>query len=232
MDLPFRPAVAPARGGSGPRSRQAKGGAGVDTPRGATGKHVGKFHQKQREEREAAAEHYAAVSQPLDGREALEESEDGAEVLWDEAAGRVRGKLPRLTAHEAALVVDAVRSVLEAADRAVVASVVGGGASEAVVEREQLRERMGALAMRIVDAPRPKFSAGCLALACGFEGQGMRSQRQWAASQGFSPEYASDEVLEWQRFLGLPPTSAQKSEAACAAYKATNGARGGAKTNL
>lgn len=63
-------------------------------------------------------------------------------------------------------------------------------------------------------------------LAAGFDVPGARSQREWAEQQKLSPEHASNDVLDWQRMLKLGKTSAQKSAAACEAYRGTNGKRG------
>lgn len=88
-------------------------------------------------------------------------------------------------------------------------------------------ESLRVMAIRIKQAPKPRFSAGCLLLAIGMDDKSptVGSVRSWAKQQGVTPEHAANEVEAWQGVLGLPRTSAQKSERARKVYRATNGAQ-------
>lgn len=105
------------------------------------------------------------------------------------------------------------------------AEAAGGAANggSGMLAKAEAMEALGVMAIKLVQASRPRFSAGCFLLAAGIEHEGVGSQRQWAARQNMSPEQASNEVIEWQRALKLPRTKAQKSERACRVYKQTNG---------
>lgn len=175
-------------------------------------------------EKVAAAGFYAAVSQPLDAREVAEGADERSEVLRDAAAEKLRWR--GMSARDAAMAVDVVRAVLCEADAqaAELMRGVAGGAAQTWV-REDVMEALRVMAVKLVQAPKPRFSAGCFLLAAGIDYPGIRSQRDWAEQQHMSHEQASNEVLEWQRDMRLPATSGQKSEAARKTYKDTNGAR-------
>ena len=126
------------------------------------------------------------------------------------------------SARDAAIAVDAVRAVFAEADRQIAAEFSEGGN---VLGRVEALESLRVMAIKLVQAPKPRFSAGCFLLAAGFEYEGVRSERDWAQQQGLSHTHASNEVREWQATLRLPKTSAQKSERACKSYAETNGAR-------
>jgi hypothetical protein len=174
----------------------------------------------QRQERDAAAVHYAAVSSPKDAREECESREDQAEVLRDEAAEKLRRR--GFNARDAAVAVDAVLAVLSEADRQLCAGVVAG-ASENVLAKAEALEALRVMAVKLVQAPKPRFSAGCFLLAMGADHPGVKSERQWAAQQHMSHEHASNEVEEWQKSMRLPKTSGQKTEKARKVYQETNG---------
>lgn len=177
---------------------------------------------RRRDEIAAAQELYAVVSRPLDGREVAEENDEAEAVLLDEMAAKLRRM--GCGAKEAPMYVAAVVAVLREKDKAVAREVLGGAVEGCSLDMDTFKLRLGQTALRIVDAPVSRFSAGCLALAMGQTAQGMRSARQWGEAMGFSHEHANNGVEGWQDFLGLPRTSGQKSPASRATYRDTNGA--------
>lgn len=88
-------------------------------------------------------------------------------------------------------------------------------------------ESLRAMAIKIVQSPKPRLSAGCLLLGMGMDYKAIvgGSVRAWAKQQGVTPEHAANEVEAWQAMLGLPRTSSQKSERARRVYRETNGAQ-------
>lgn len=90
-------------------------------------------------------------------------------------------------------------------------------------------ESVRMLAVKLVQAPKPRFSAGCLLLAMGAKHDGIVSARAWAERQSVSHELAANEVEEWGRMLSLPPTSERKTEAHRKIYRDTNGRQSRAK---
>jgi hypothetical protein len=63
------------------------------------------------------------------------------------------------------------------------------------------------MALKLVQAPKPRFSAGCLLLAMGVNHDGLKSARDWAEQQSVSHELAARDVADWSRMLALPPTA-------------------------
>lgn len=184
----------------------------------AKGASVGK-----NEDLSVAREFYAGVSQPQDAASAAEAA-DGAEgLVRDEAAEKLRRA--GFSAGDAQRAVSAVMAVFSERDRQMDAMVRDGAMEGNVLGRTEALEALRMMAIRLVQAPKPRFSAGCFLLAAGFEYEGVGSERSWAEAQQLSHTHASNEVREWQRILHLPRTSAQKSERACKSYKNTNGAR-------
>jgi hypothetical protein len=188
-------------------------------------------NNEQRREHEAAVQHYDAVSRPRDARDVAEGADDQGAVLRDEAAAKLRAR--GFSAREAADAVDAVMAVFGERDRQLAEAFCGAGDSDpgnTVLARMEAMESLRVMAIKLVQSPKPRFSAGCFLLGAGIDHDGVRSERQWAEAQGLSHTHACNEVREWQRLMRLPKTSAQKSERACSTYAETNGAQ--AKTNL
>lgn len=88
---------------------------------------------------------------------------------------------------------------------------------------EEAVEALRMMVIRLVQAPKPRFSAGCLLLAMGVEHDGVSSSRAWAKRQSVCHELAANEVEEWQRILGLSKAFEQKSARALRVYQNTNG---------
>lgn len=143
-------------------------------------------------------------------------------LLLDRAAEKLRGM--GYSAADAAEASRAVLAVIGATDAAL-ARQVSDDWRDWKLAPGYAREALRMMAIKLVQAPKPRFSVGCFLLAAGFDYAGVRSQREWAELQGMSHEHASNEVEEWQRMMWLPRTSAQKSAAARNAYQDTNGAR-------
>lgn len=111
----------------------------------------------------------------------------------------------------------------ERAKDAEACGVKGGGV--AALASDQSLESVRKMMIRIVQAPKPRMSAGCLLLAIGAEFDGVSSSREWAQRQAVSHELTANEVEGWQRRLKLPKALAQKSERAKSSYRITNGRR-------
>ena len=97
------------------------------------------------------------------------------------------------------------------------------------VEKQTAVEGVRQMAVRLVQAPKPRFSAGCLLLAMGAEQDGVTSAREWAVQQCVSHELAAREVAHWSTILALPPTHARKTAAQKKIYRDTNGRQKRAK---
>ena len=95
------------------------------------------------------------------------------------------------------------------------------GHPESEIATAAARVRM--LAAHLVQAPKPRFSAGCLLLAMGEKHKGVTSAREWAERQSVSHELAAREVAHWGKILALPPTHDRKTEAQKKIYRDTNG---------
>ena len=103
-----------------------------------------------------------------------------------------------------------------------------GDASAGVLGADEAHQSAAVDGMRmvlvkIVQAPAPRFSAGCLMVALGMNHDSVASARQWATQQGKSHTQAANEVDSWSRLLSLPPTSARKTEEQKKIYRSTNG---------
>lgn len=179
----------------------------------------------QQRELDAAAQHYAGLGGPKDPRAEALESESADAVRIDEMAEKLRAL--GCPATQALRYVEAVLGVISATDEKLAGGLGGAAADEESIfsHRPDAMEAVRMMAIKLVQAPKPRFSAGCLLLAAGIEYHGIRSERDWAKQQQVSPEWVSVEVKEWQTSMRLPKTSAQKTPAACRAYKETNGAR-------
>lgn len=183
----------------------------------------------QSQERAAAYEqHYSGLSGPKDPRAEAQEAESAEAVRRDEMAEKLRAA--GCPANQAHRYVEAVLSVLREKDRAMAEAMSASEETVSMFARPDALEAVRVMAVKLVQAPKPRFSAGCLLLAAGIDYPGIKSERDWAAQQNLSPTLASDEVRAWQANMRLPKTGAQKSEAACKVYADTNGAR--KKTNL
>lgn len=184
----------------------------------AKGASVGKH-----EDQSVARDYYASISQPQDAASTAEAADERDGVLRDAAVE----KLMRVgfKAREAAMAVDAVRAVFAESDRQLNGRLNEQFGHEGnVLGRVEALEALRVMAIKLVQAPKPRFSAGCFLLAAGFDYEGIRSERDWAEQQKISHTHASNEVRDWQSLLHLPKTSAQKSEKACKSYAETNGA--------
>ena len=106
---------------------------------------------------------------------------------------------------------------------AVLAEEVSGGMLGANAPHAAAAESMRHVLVRIVQAPAPRFSTGCLMLAMGMEHNSVTSARQWAAMQGKSHTQAANEVEVWSRELKLPPTANRKTDEQKKIYRDTNG---------
>lgn len=169
----------------------------------------------------AARQFYSDLVRPADAAEAAEAGDDAEAVAMEEwAECMVARGVERRTALQCAA---AIWELQAGKDRACAGSVVAWAGP---VPQAQLLEGLRMIALKIVQAPTPRFSAGCLEIATGLS---ARSARSWAKEQNRSHELAANEVEDWQRVLGLPKTSGQKSDAARKRYAETNGrtARGG-----
>lgn len=173
--------------------------------------------------REAIAAHYAAVAEPKSAREVAEEGDDAEAQMLDEMAAVLRAR--GCGAREAVGYVAGIVAYLQAKDRAVVRVATEGAGEE--LWRPDALEALRVMGSKLIYAPKPRLSAGCMMMAAGFEDHpGLVSQRAWAARQQVSHEHVSNEVQEWQRVLKLPPTSGQKTAAQKAIYRDTNGKSG------
>lgn len=106
-------------------------------------------------------------------------------------------------------------------------AVFGADAQHKATAAESVRM----MAIKLVQSPKPRFSAGCLLVAMGEKTMGdFISARTWAERQNVSPEHTSNEVEEWGRMLNLPPTSERKTDAHRKIYRDTNGRQSRAKT--
>lgn len=145
--------------------------------------------------------------------------EDAEALLRDELAEALRGAgCAGAPAQRYAAVMLAVLAKKDA-------RAVGGLGEADSLSEADAQEGLRLMAFRLLDAPKPRFSVGCLVLASGFDHPAVKSARQWAKAQGFSHEHAANEAEEWQRIMGLRRTAGQKSEAARSVYQRTNGAR-------
>jgi hypothetical protein len=119
-------------------------------------------------------------------------------------------------------------------DGALARGVVGGVVAEGILgatkeEASTATESVRMMALKLVQAPKPRFSAGCLLLAMGVNHDGLKSARDWAEQQSVSHELAARDVADWSRMLALPPTAARKSEKHKKIYRDTNGRQRRAK---
>jgi hypothetical protein len=99
------------------------------------------------------------------------------------------------------------------------AEMRGEGNGQTLASAESMRHVL----VKIVQAPSPRFSTGCLMLAMGMEHNSVTSARQWAQLQGKSHTQAANEVEGWSRELKLPPTANRKTEEQKKTYRDTNG---------
>lgn len=183
------------------------------------------------------------MTQPVASpREVCEAGDEAEAVLVDELAARFRRE--GASAGAAMSYAKSMRGWLRERDRAACGgggvesaggagaggcvSSVGGVASAAVAAvREEFPQLAGEtlrmMVIKIVQAPRPRFSAGCLLLAMGMEHNGITSSNAWADRQHLSHELAADCVEDWQRAMGLPRNKWQKSAEAIGSYRDSNG---------
>lgn len=172
------------------------------------------------EHHSAARQFYAEAEPSRSARELCEEGDDPEALAMEEwAEEMVKRGMPRQQALQAAAAIWGLQRAKAAACAG--SAVVWAGE---VPERAELLEMLSRIAREIALAPKPKMTAAALLLAMG-DLVVARSARQLAERCKLSHELVADRVVEWQRMLGLPRTSGQKSEEAIDSYRATNGAQ-------
>jgi hypothetical protein len=180
---------------------------------------MGKNHHSSADTEGASRQFYADLPRPRDARACAEEADGAEAVMLDELAEAFRNR--GCGAREAGWWALIAVAFFAKRDR----EVCGGEAAGAgeVAESAWSRETLRAMAVKMVQAPKPRFSIGCFILAMGMDHDGITSSNAWADRQFVSHELAADEVEEWQRLMKLPRNKWQKSAEAKASYKETNG---------
>lgn len=167
---------------------------------------------------EAQVERRMGVDAPVrEGARPGEESEAGE--VFEALIGEMRrGGFAAADAIRAAEVASAFFAKMDAA-------VCEGMRGAEWVAEDGRPDRLFRALGRVWRANDARFSLGCLFLAMDCEPPGVASLRKLGEARGLSPERVSLEVEAYQEILGLPRTKLQKSAAAVASYKRTNGAK-------
>lgn len=178
---------------------------------------------------EAQMERKMGVGAPVrDGARPGEEGDDPEAVEFDELAEVMQGV--GLSAGQAVGAARAAVNFFEKKnrqkDRQVCAGLVGleaGGM--AWMAQEEASDRLVQVLGRAFRARDAALAIGCLCFAFDRAPAGMLSMRDLASKRGVSVQEVCDEVDAFQELLGLPRTKLQKSAAALASYKKSNGAQ-------
>ena len=171
---------------------------------------------------EAQMERKMGVDAPVrDGARPGDEADTAEEREFDALAEAIRGA--GIGAGDAVKATRAALVFFSKKDREVCAGLEGKACGWAAHEEasDRLMQALGRAAM----ARDAALSLGCLLMAFDRAPHGAVSMRSLAAQRGVSPEKVSLEVDAFQEILGLPRMKLQKSAAAVAAYRRTNGAQ-------
>lgn len=176
---------------------------------------------KKSEQLSAARQFHADQPRTKTAREECEEGDDAEALAMDAWAECMiaRGVARRVALQCAADIMDVQR----AKDAACASAAGYGGTGSELGGRSELLEGLREIGIKIYQAAKRGMEAGALVLATGSAHRDFKTARELAERQHVSHELTANAVEEWQRLLGLPRTSGQKSEEAKHVYNQTNG---------